>query len=83
MTTLSTKYGTSEQVGMMGRMRLNKAKCWFWHFDHKNSKQHYWPGDEWLESSPGENYLGLLVHSQLNMTQQCVQMAKKAKSIVA
>ncbi|KAK4807886.1 LOW QUALITY PROTEIN: hypothetical protein QYF61_007792 [Mycteria americana] len=40
-------------------------------------------GEEWLESCPAERDLGVLVNSQMNMSQQCGQVAKKAKSILA
>jgi len=56
-------------------MRFNKATCWVLHLGHNNPMQCYGLGEEWLESCPVEKDLRVLVNSQLNMNQQCVQVA--------
>ena len=55
-------------------MSFNRAKCQVLHFGL---------GEEWLESYLMERDLGVLMDSQLNMSQQCAQVAKKANGILA
>ncbi|KAK4815026.1 hypothetical protein QYF61_013902 [Mycteria americana] len=64
-------------------MRLNKAQCWLLHLGHSNPMQCYRLGEEWLESCLVEKDLGVLVNSQVNMSQQCAQVAKEVNGILA
>jgi len=64
-------------------MKFNEAKCQVPHSCHKYPMQCYRLGEEWLQSCPAEKDLGVLLNSRLNMRQQCAQVAKKVKGILA
>ena len=59
-------------------MMFNKIKRQVLHVGHNNSKQCYKPRAEWLENCKVEKDLRVLANKQLNMSQQCAQVAKKA-----
>ena len=69
-------------MAKVNSMSFNRAKSGpaFW---SQQPQEPYRLGEEWLESCLMKRDLGVLMDNQLNMSQHCAQVAKKAHGILA
>ncbi|CAM5112215.1 unnamed protein product [Natator depressus] len=71
-----------EKWSEVNRMKFSKDKCKILHLGRNNQLHTYKMGNDYLGRSTVERDLGVIVDHNLNMSQQCNAVAKKANIIL-
>ncbi|GAB0181764.1 hypothetical protein GRJ2_000641700 [Grus japonensis] len=71
-----------EEWAYVNLMKFNKAKCKVLHPGQDNPQYQYRLEDEWIESSPVEKDLEIMVHEKFDMSWQCALAVQKANCIL-
>lgn len=69
--------GRLQRWDCVNLLKFSKAKCKVWHLG-QGIPNRYRLSREWIESSPEEKDLGVLVEEKLSKTWQCTLTAQKA-----
>ncbi|KAK4823158.1 hypothetical protein QYF61_026934 [Mycteria americana] len=80
--TLQGDLDRLDHWAMINGMKFNKLKCQILHLGWSSATHKHKLGKEWLESSPAERDLGVLVDSRLNMSQHITSPSKEVITLL-